>query len=115
MFTGYLSDKELSRLYKNALFFCYPSLYEGFGLPPLEAQTQGCPVLISDRGALPEIFADSALYCNPEEINDIRKKLELLVNDKHLRHTLKDSGSRNFKRFDWQKSAKTLSQSIQQQ
>ncbi len=100
-FTGYLDDRELARYYTNALLFCYPSLYEGFGLPPLEAQACGCPVLLSDRSALPEVFGDSAIYCDPEDIADIADKLRKLIDDSGLRARLKQAGYANCRRFNW--------------
>lgn len=108
IFTGYLEDHKLTILYKHAICFCYPSLYEGFGLPPLEAQTQGCPVIVSDRASLPEVFGDSALYCNPEDINDIAEKLQTMVGDKKLRAKLKLLGGVNCQRFDWRESAEKV-------
>ena len=112
IFTGYLEDHKLAILYKHAICFCYPSLYEGFGLPPLEAQTQGCPVIVSDRASLPEVFGDSVLYCNPEDINEIKQNLQTVLNDNNLRQFLIDSGLKNVKRFRWAASALIITKAI---
>jgi len=112
IFTGYLNDQDLARLYRDALCFCYPSIYEGFGIPPLEAQAFDCPVLVSNRTALPEVFADSALYCNPEDTEDIKAKLAQLLNDESLRQKLILAGKHNIRRFSWQRSAKLVAESI---
>ena len=108
IFTGVLNDQELVNLYAKAAVFCYPSLYEGFGLPPLEAQACGCPVLVSNRASLPEIFGTSALYCDPENIDDIADKLQILINDQQLRTNLIRNGTKNFHRFNWNYSAKEI-------
>lgn len=107
-FSGYVSDNELNRLYSNAICFCYLSIFEGFGIPPLEAQACEIPILISNTSSLPEVFADSALYANPFDIEDIKDKIELLVDDKSLQKELIEKGKNNLKRFSWQKSAKEV-------
>ncbi len=115
IFTGYLEDKELINLYAGAEVFCYPSLYEGFGLPPLEAQACGCPVLVSDRTSLPEIFGNSALYCNPEDIDDIAENLQILMDDQNLRAKLIRAGKKNWRRFNWINSTKKIVACVQKQ
>lgn len=111
-FCGRLSDEELIRYYSNAKGFIYPSLYEGFGLPPLEAQACGCPVLISNVTSLPEIFLDSALYCSPYSVKSITDGLEKIFNDKDYSKDLKTKGKNNIKRFSWEKSAADLHEII---
>ncbi|AIR62964.1 glycosyl transferase family 1 [Cedecea neteri] len=81
IFCGYLSDQELQLKYKEASIFVYPSLYEGFGLPPLEAMQRGCPVMASDRTSIPEVCGDAAYYFNPEDAVDFTKKLHKLINN----------------------------------
>ena len=108
IFTGYLENQELADLYTHAVCFCYPSLYEGFGLPPLEAQAYGCPVIVSNRSSLPEVFGNSALYCNPENIHDITKNLQSLTTDKNLRAKLSIAGHQNVLRFNWYTSTKKI-------
>lgn len=108
IFTGFVSDRELVNLYRHALGFCYPSLYEGFGLPPLEAQVNGCPVLVSNRASLPEVFGESALYCDPENLDDMVEKLQRLIDDAKLRKRLQTAGDLNCRRFDWRQSAEKI-------
>jgi len=108
VFQGRVSDDELVRLYSNALCFIYPSLYEGFGIPPLEAQSCGTPAIVSNITSLPEVGNESVLYCNPYDIDDMKEKIELLVNDEDLREKLIQIGFENIKRFSWEKSAKKI-------
>lgn len=108
IFTGYLDDHKLTTLYRHAIGFCYPSFYEGFGLPPLEAQAQGCPVIVSRRASLPEVFGDSALYCDPENIDNIAHMLQILIDDQDLRERLKLAGLKNCRRFSWRQSTEKI-------
>lgn len=80
-FPGYVSDEELAGLYQHARVFIYPSLYEGFGLPPLEAMCFGCPVVVSRAASLPEVCGEAAVYVNPEDVQDIADKLRQVLND----------------------------------
>jgi glycosyltransferase involved in cell wall biosynthesis len=99
-------DEDLSALYKHAEFFILPSLYEGFGLPVLEAMSYGCPVITSDVSSLPEAGGDAALYVDPESTEDITKKMQELLDDKELREKLIKKGHEQVKKFSWEKSAK---------
>ena len=83
------NDSQLIALYKNALFFVYPSLYEGFGIPILEAFNCSCPVLLSNTSSFPEIAADAAEYFNPEDINSIHETIRKTINNEELRQDLK--------------------------
>jgi glycosyltransferase involved in cell wall biosynthesis len=103
-FLGRVSDEDLRRYYSNAVGFVYPSLYEGFGLPPLEAQRCSCPVLVSNVASLPEVFRDSAVYCNPFSVDSIRLGMLKLV-DEDTRQALIAKGIENVKRFLWEKNA----------
>lgn len=105
---GRVNDKELITLYSNAQCFVFPSLYEGFGIPPLEAQACGCPVVCSDAASLPEACADSVIYCNPNNVDDIKEKIEIVLSDERLKNELIEKGFQNIKRFSWEKSAKKL-------
>ncbi|NCT54667.1 glycosyltransferase family 4 protein [Candidatus Falkowbacteria bacterium] len=108
-FPGYVSDVELSSLYSKALAFIFPSLYEGFGLPPLEAMSKSCPVLSSDHSCLPEILEDSALYFNPQDLNDIVNKIKIINQDESLRTDLVRKGLLQVKKYSWDTCAeKTL-------
>ena len=102
---GYINDNELKSLYENALGFLYPSLYEGFGLPPLEAMALGCPVIVSNRSSLPEVCGDAALYCDPKDSVDISDKMKLLINDTDLRLSLEKKGLERSKLYSWAKAA----------
>lgn len=107
-FLGRVSDKELSFLYSNALAFVFPSYYEGFGIPPLEAQLHHCPVISSNAASLPEVLGDSALYVDPFEQGNLSQKIKKLFSSKELRDKLIVQGDENIKRFDWSKSADIL-------
>lgn len=110
---GRVSDKTLIDLYKNAEAFIYPSLYEGFGIPPLEAMALGCPVLASDIPVLHEVCDDAALYFNPLEENDIQKAIASFhgSNDKD-KEKLIEKGYKNIKRFSWIKSAQKIKEIV---
>lgn len=105
IFTGYINDNELCELYKHAKVFVYPSYYEGFGIPPLEAQACGCPVIVSNVTSLPEVYEDSAIYCNPYDSDDIAGKIRMVLSDIKLQKYLKTKGLNNVKRFSWEKTA----------
>lgn len=104
---GRLSEEELIAYYSNAIAFVFPSLSEGFGIPPLEAQSCGCPVIVSNVTSLPEMYGNSGLTCNPQDLNDLEAKMELTL-DKSIRTELIEKGYRNSKRFSWDKSAQAL-------
>ena len=105
-FLDSVSDEDLPSLYKNALCFCLPSLYEGFGLPILEAMQYGCPVATSNVSSLPEAGGEAAVYFDPENVEDIAKALQSLVNDEELRNSLIKKGYEQVKKFSWEKTAK---------
>ena len=102
---GFVSDAELPSLYHAADACVYPSLYEGFGMPPVEAMACGCPVLCSDRGALGEVVGDAALIVDPDEIHDVSRKLRAMAADDELRDRLRERGLRQAQRFDWNEAA----------
>lgn len=105
-FTGFVSDDELKQYYKSADALVFTSLYEGFGLPPLEAMACGCPVISSNAASLPEVCGDAALYVNPFEPNDIANKIKLLTSNQNLRKQLTAKGSERVNLFSWKKSVK---------
>lgn len=105
---GYIPDEKLQTMYQNALLSVYPSLYEGFGLPPLESMTYGCPVINSDIPALREVSQDAALYVNPYNVEDITQKIEQLLVDEPLRKELQEKGLLQIKKYSWDKSAKQV-------
>ncbi len=103
---GYVSDEDLAVLYENALAFVFPSLSEGFGLPPLEAMQFGTPVCASSVTAVPEVCGDAALYFDPGDVEDIAAKLKGIVKNSKLRKELVRKGYKNLERFSWEKMAK---------
>ena len=105
IFTGYLSDIDLAVFYRNSLFYIFPSFYEGFGLPPLEAMTYNCPVLSSNQASLPEILEDAALYFNPYDSIDMYNKLKKMIKNKHLRRELVDKSEKLISKYNWFSSA----------
>ncbi|HHS9965205.1 TPA: glycosyltransferase family 4 protein [Raoultella ornithinolytica] len=109
-FLGRVDDTELIALYHSAKAFIFPSLYEGFGIPPLEAQTCCCPVISSDRASLKEVLGDSVIYFNPESKEEIISSLLLINSDDNIRNVLIERGKRNISRFSWDKSASQLNE-----
>lgn len=105
---GYVDDDTLQKMYQNALFSIYPSLYEGFGLPPLESMTYGCPAIVSDIPALHEVSGDAGLYTDPFDVADMTAKMNLLAQDEELRQSLKQKGLHQIKLYSWDKSAKQV-------
>ncbi len=109
---GYVSDDELQILYKNAVAFVYPSLYEGFGLPPLEAMQYGCPVITSNLTSIPEICGNAVLYADPYSPQDIAEKINLLETDIVLRNDLIQKGFEKVKEYTWERTTDLLLDSI---
>ncbi len=104
-FAGFLSDAEISVLYRRGLAYVFPSLYEGFGLPPLEAMSHGLPVISSDRGSLPEVLGKAALYFDPENHGQFVEQLSRVAHDPSLREQLRISGYRRMRMFSWKRMA----------
>lgn len=111
-FTGYISDEKLTALYKSALCFIYPSMYEGFGIPPLEAMACNCPTIVSNTSSLPEVCGDASLYINPENIYDIATAMNDISANELLRKALIEKGSVQYKKFTWEKSSQELANEI---
>jgi glycosyltransferase involved in cell wall biosynthesis len=105
---GSVDDHRLRGLYANAELFVYPSLYEGFGLPPLEAMAAGCPCLVSHAASLPEVCGDAAEYCDPTDIDDIAGKMRTLLADKSKMNDLRTRGRMRAGEFSWEKSAEII-------
>lgn len=104
-FLDYVPDEDMPEFYKNAIFFVLPSLYEGFGLPVLEAMKYGCPVLASNVSSLPEAGGQAALYFDPEDVDDIVNKMKLVLDDKKMREIMREKGFEQVKKFSWKKAA----------
>lgn len=102
----YPDNKTLSLLYKNARALVWPSLYEGFGFPPLEAMRKGCPVIVSSRSSLPEVVGDAGILVNPENPGQIARAILLLENDEHLRQEYIRRGNGRLDRFSWDTTAR---------
>lgn len=111
-FTGRVGEKELEALYAGALALVFPSIYEGFGLPPLEAMARGVPVLASNAASLPEVCGDAALYFDPTDAKEIAKKMALIATDGGLREALARRGLSRARMFTWEASAKKTAKAI---
>jgi glycosyltransferase involved in cell wall biosynthesis len=106
--TGPISDGQLKSLYANACAFVFPSLYEGFGLPPLEAMSLGCPVVASDAASIPEVCGDAAVYFDPTSVPDMAAAIARVVDDSGLRADLRRRGTQRFAIFTWDAAARQL-------
>ena len=105
VFTGYINEEELMDLYRNATVFVYPSLYEGFGLPPLEAMTCGVPVVISSIEPLTEVSGSAALSFSPNDYEELSDILNRVISSPSLREDMVRKGSERVKDFSWTKTA----------
>jgi len=105
-FLGYIPDEELPLLYNGASLFVYPSLYEGFGLPPLEAMACGCPVITSNTSSLPEVVGAGGVMVNPRDESDLRERMEEVLTDEKTRIEMSEYGLQRAKRFSWDKCAR---------
>ena len=108
LFTGFIADDDLPALFSAAEFFAYPSLYEGFGLPILEALACGAPVLTADNSCLPEAGGEGALYVKATDTANIAEGLIKLATDSHLRQQLRTAGLAHAAQFTWERSARQL-------
>ncbi len=110
LFPDYISDDDLPALYAGATLFVYPSLYEGFGLPVVEAMACGAPVVSSNAASLPEVAGDAALYFDPRDVDAMTDALRRALIDDALRADLRLRGLAQAKRFSWEKAATELKQ-----
>jgi glycosyltransferase involved in cell wall biosynthesis len=106
VFCGYMPDSDLPALYNSASVFVYPSFYEGFGLPPLEAMACGTPVIVSDTTSLPEVTGDAGIYVDPFDIEQISVSIDTVLSDVKLCRTLRERGLMRAKLFSWEKTAR---------
>jgi glycosyltransferase involved in cell wall biosynthesis len=111
-FMGYLTERELASLYKTTTLFVYPSLYEGFGLPVLEAMSYGAPVVTSNTTSLPEVAGDAAIIINPWHIKEITRAIKRVISNDTLREKLITRGLERIKNFTWKKCAQKTLDSI---
>ncbi len=107
-FLGFVPRPVLRVFYSRALAFLFPSLYEGFGLPPLEAMAHGTPVLTSNVSSLPEVFQDAALLVNPENVFDIARGIRQILTENALRKTLRRKGYERARMFSWEHAARLV-------
>jgi glycosyltransferase involved in cell wall biosynthesis len=108
VFPGYVPDEDLPAFYSAARVFAFPSLYEGFGLPPLEAMACGVPVITSNVSSLPEVVGDAALLVDPYDVDALAEALAQALTDDRLRRTLIQRGYLRTKSFTWEKAARQL-------
>jgi glycosyltransferase involved in cell wall biosynthesis len=105
--TGPVPDRELPTLYRCATCFAMPSLYEGFGLPVLEAMACGTPLMVSNASSLPEVGGDAALYFDPQSVDDMAEAMEKLITDSELREDMVRRGLERARQFSWEDCART--------
>lgn len=106
IFLDLLSDEDLPLLYAGALLFVFPSLYEGFGHPPLEAMACGVPVVAANTSSLPEILGEAAYLVNPKSKEEIAEGIERVLTDKNLQEEMKKKGYRQINKFSWEDTAR---------
>jgi glycosyltransferase involved in cell wall biosynthesis len=105
IFTGFVAEDDMDMIYASASLFVFPSLYEGFGLPPLEAMLNGCPVLASNQNSLPEVCGEGAEYFDPLNENELAFKIEQVLTDEQKKNIMKNRGTERIKLFNWADSA----------
>jgi len=107
-FLGYVPQETLAALYALATAFVFPSLYEGFGLPPLEAMASGTPVITSNVSSLPEVVGDAAILIDPHDANAIADGMEQVLADASLREALRERGLARVRQFSWERSIRRV-------
>jgi len=108
VFTGYIPEKEMPMIINAASLFVFPSLYEGFGIPLLEAMACGTPILASNVSSIPEVVGDAALLFDPYNVNEMANAIDRAINDKDLRQKLVQRGFERIKKYSWENSAKEI-------
>ena len=109
---GMVSDEELIHLYNRADVFAFPSLYEGFGIPPLEAMACGTPVVCSNASSIPEVVGNAALLCEAEDSSSLKENICRVLDDESLRNTLIQRGAERVARFSWEETAAKTAECI---
>lgn len=112
--TGYVEEDDLPFIYNSADAFVFPSLYEGFGIPLLQAMACGVPIAASNAASIPEVAGDAAIYFDPTDVNSISRTLELICTDSELRNRLVSKGAERMKLFGWNLSARRTLELINQ-
>jgi len=105
IFTGYLPGEDTPLLYSGAQAFVYPTLYEGFGFPPLEAMASGIPVITSNLSSLPEVVGEAGILIDPNNIDELSRTIESVLCDENLRKGLREKGLRQAAKFSWKRCA----------
>ena len=113
-YLGHVDEPTLSALYESASVLAFPSLYEGFGLPLLEAMAHGVPAVVGEAGALPELALGAAITVKPDDVNAIAGALERLLSDEQLRHKLGEEGKRRAANFTWDRAAEQTLEVLQE-
>lgn len=113
VFTGYLQEEQLHQYFAHATAFVFPSLYEGFGIPPLEAMACGCPTIVANGSSLPEVCGDATLYCEPTLVEDIAAKLVAMATNEELRQNLIEKGHARARQLTFERCAATTLQVLQ--
>ena len=108
--TGYIDEEDKIPIYKLAQFFTFPSLYEGFGMPVLEAMASGVPVVTSNVSSLPEVAGDAAILVDPLNEDEIFEAYKKILSDKKLQREMIQKGLEQAKKFEWKESVKVLEQ-----
>lgn len=106
IFPGYVKGDELHKIYKLAKAFVFPSIYEGFGIPPLEAMASGCPVVSSNAASLPEVVGDAGLLIDPKNSYKMAEAVADLIDNDTVRNTMIERGFKQAEKFTWEKSAR---------
>ena len=109
-YLGYVTDHELKALYQEARAFVFPSLYEGFGLPPLEAMSCGCPAIVARSASLPWVCGEAALYCDPRDPRDLAQKIRTVACEEAVRTGLREKGLARAGDFTWPQCARSTFQ-----
>lgn len=110
VFTDYVSGSDLVRLYNAAKVFVYPSFFEGFGIPPLEAMACGTPVAVADATSLPEVVGDAGVYFDPFDVNAMKESMEKLLTDDELSVRFKEKMQMRVEKFSWEISANRITE-----
>ncbi len=107
-FIGYAEGDDIAVLYNLATLFVFPSLYEGFGIPPLEAMACGCPVVTSNTSSLPEVVGNAAMLVDPYKVEEIAEAMDIILSNRYIALDLKEKGLERAKKFSWKESAKRV-------
>ena len=106
VFTGFIPEEEMPVMINAASLFVFPSLYEGFGIPVLEAMAAGCPVIVGKNSSIPEVAGEAGYYTNVEDEVDLMNAIKVVLSDNELRNTLIKKGKKQARKFSWNKTIK---------